>query len=87
MNRNDLFDKIYKEKNFEKTKALFIEGQLSHRLIKRLKVFLNQVKKPIAVRSSSLFEDSLSHPFAGIFDTYIIPNNLANDPRSGSNRL
>ena len=75
MNRNELFDKIYKEKNFEKTKALFIEGQLSQRLIKRLKVFLNQVKKPIAVRSSSIFEDSLSHPFAGIFDTYIIPNN------------
>ena len=79
MNRNDLFDRIYKEKNFEKTKALFIEGKLSHRLIKRLKIFITQVKKPIAVRSSSLFEDSLSHPFAGIFDTFIIPNNQAKD--------
>jgi hypothetical protein len=79
MNRNDLFDKIYKEKNYEKTKSLFIEGQLSHKLIKRLKVFINQIRKPIAVRSSSLFEDSLSHPFAGIFDTYIIPNNQPDD--------
>lgn len=79
MSRNDLFDKIYKEKKFEKTKELFLEGQLSHKLIKRLKVFINQIRKPIAVRSSSLFEDSLSHPFAGIFDTYIIPNNQASD--------
>ncbi len=79
MNRNNLFDKIYREKNYEKTKALFIEGHLSHKLIKRLKVFISQIRKPIAVRSSSLFEDSLSHPFAGIFDTYIIPNNQAKD--------
>ena len=79
MNRNDLFDKIYKEKNFEKTKAHFIEGTLSHKLIKRLRIFIAQIRKPIAVRSSSLFEDSLSHPFAGIFDTYIIPNNQSSD--------
>ncbi len=79
MQRNQLFDKIYKEKNFEKTKAMFMAGTLSHRLIKRLKVFINQIRKPIAVRSSSLFEDSLSHPFAGIFDTYIIPNNQSDE--------
>jgi hypothetical protein len=79
MSRNDLFDKIYNEKDYEKTKALFIKGKLSHILIKRLKVFISQIKKPIAVRSSSLFEDSLSHPFAGIFDTYIIPNNQPTD--------
>jgi hypothetical protein len=79
MSQNDLFDKIYNEKDYEKTKALFIEGKLSHKLVKRLKVFISQIKKPIAVRSSSLFEDSLSHPFAGIFDTYIIPNNQPSD--------
>ncbi len=75
LSKNELFDKIYKEKDFSKIKKYFIEGELSHKLIKRLKVFIRQIKKPLAVRSSSLFEDSLSHPFAGIFDTYIIPNN------------
>ena len=30
---------------------------------------------PLAVRSSSLFEDSLSQPFSGIFGTYLLPNN------------
>lgn len=79
MKHNDLFDKIYHEKDFGKTKRLFMEGKLSHKLVKRLKVFVEQVTKPIAVRSSSLFEDSLSHPFAGIFDTYIIPNNQASE--------
>lgn len=79
MQRNQLFDKIYKEKNFEKTKAMFVAGSLSHKLEKRLKVFIKQIRKPIAVRSSSIFEDSLSHPFAGIFDTYIIPNNQSSD--------
>ena len=31
--------------------------------------------KPLAVRSSGLFEDSLSQPFAGVYATYLIPNN------------
>ena len=47
-------------------------------MIKKLKVFVRQVNKPIAVRSSSLFEDSLTQPFAGVFDTYIVPNNNNN---------
>jgi len=56
----------------------FAQGSLSSALIKKLEVFVNQVEKPIAVRSSSLSEDSLTQPFAGVFDTYIIPNNREN---------
>ena len=54
MNRNDLFDKIYKEKDFEKTKAHFIEGTLSHKLIKRLENFYcsNQKANSCAVFKS-----------------------------------
>ncbi|HPY15512.1 MAG TPA: PEP/pyruvate-binding domain-containing protein, partial [bacterium] len=33
------------------------------------------IKSPLAVRSSGLFEDSLSQPFAGIYETYFLPNN------------
>jgi hypothetical protein len=65
--------------DYEKIKQLFINGKLSQDLIRKLKEFCRQVKKPIAVRSSSLFEDSITNPFAGIFDTYIIPNNQATD--------
>jgi CheY-like chemotaxis protein len=37
--------------------------------------FLELIKTPLAVRSSSLLEDSQYHPFAGVYQTYMIPNN------------
>ncbi len=36
--------------------------------------FLDMVRQPLAVRSSSLLEDSLYHPFAGVYETFMIPN-------------
>jgi hypothetical protein len=42
-----------------------------------LKEFLALITTPLAVRSSSLLEDSQYHPFAGVYQTYMIPNNLA----------
>ena len=37
--------------------------------------FLELVKEPIAVRSSSLLEDSQGQPFAGVYETLMLPNN------------
>ncbi len=62
-------------KDYPILQKLFIEGSLSYTLEKELRIFLKHIVKPLAVRSSSLFEDSLSQPFSGIFDTYILPNN------------
>jgi hypothetical protein len=76
--RNKL-SRLGDEPDFEKIKQLFIHGKLSRDLIRKLKVFCDQIKKPLAVRSSSLFEDSITNPFAGIFNTYIIPNNHHSD--------
>ena len=39
-----------------------------------LRQFLTLVRQPIAVRSSSLLEDSHNHPFAGVYETYMLPN-------------
>jgi CheY-like chemotaxis protein len=39
-----------------------------------LEAFLLQVHEPLAVRSSSMLEDSQYHPFAGVYETYMIPN-------------
>ena len=39
-----------------------------------IKAFLKVNKTPIAVRSSSVLEDSHYQPFAGVFATYMIPN-------------
>lgn len=60
--------------DYERIRRVFDEVELSARLRRRLRAFVEQVKRPIAVRSSSLFEDSLSQPCAGAFETYIIPN-------------
>lgn len=43
-------------------------------ILKQLKEFLEIVRVPLAVRSSSLLEDSQFQPFAGVYQTYMIPN-------------
>ena len=73
---NKLYDIIINNNiDYQKLRKLFVKGELTHSLVEKLKIFLNQVNRPIAVRSSSLLEDSISQPFAGIFDTYILPYN------------
>ena len=44
-------------------------------ILKKLLGYLEIVKVPIAIRSSSLLEDSQFQPFAGVYETYMIPNN------------
>lgn len=44
-------------------------------VLRDLAAFLRLVRFPLAVRSSSLLEDSHDRPFAGIYETYMIPNN------------
>jgi len=73
--RNKLQEKILSELDYEKIKHIFLNGKLTDTLIKRLKILLSKIKKPLAIRSSGLFEDSLMQPFAGIFETYLLPNN------------
>ena len=75
MDRNHLWDKLKVEKDFYLLQKSFMEGSLSHTLEKELSLFIKHIEKPIAIRSSSLFEDSMSQPFSGIFGTYLLPNN------------
>jgi hypothetical protein len=64
--------------SFEELRHIFVQSSLSHSLEVKLKDFVMQVDKPFAVRSSSSSEDSLTQPFAGVFDTYIVPNSNSN---------
>jgi hypothetical protein len=75
MERNHLWNSVKEEKDFTVLQNLFLKGNLSYTLEKELRILLKQFTKPIAVRSSSLFEDSMSQPFSGIFGTYLLPNN------------
>lgn len=77
--RNGFIKEIFEERNFNDIKQLFVSGSLSKSLIKKLKLLLEQTEKPLAVRSSGLFEDSLMQPFAGVFETYIVPNSHDDD--------
>lgn len=72
---NNLYDKIYTETDYKEIQEMFLAGELTGTLIKKLKTYLSIIDKPLAIRSSSLFEDSLMQPFAGIFDTFLLPNN------------
>lgn len=74
--KNALFQPIVDPHiSYQKLRELFLAGHLSSSLMKKLKVFVSQIDKPIVARSSSNSEDSINQPFAGVFDTYIIPNN------------
>ena len=75
MERNHLWEKVKSENDYIGLQKLFLKGSLSYTLEKKLRVLLRLAKKPLAVRSSSLFEDSMSQPFSGIFRTYLLPNN------------
>jgi hypothetical protein len=76
---NGLFDKIIDNVvPYEELKLLFWNGHLSDQLRERIAIILNQTDNPLAIRSSSTSEDSASQPFAGVFSTFIIPNEKNN---------
>lgn len=53
----------------------FLEADLPEWLQKELGAFLDQATYPLSVRSSSLLEDAHFQPYAGLYQTYMIPNN------------
>ncbi|MBN1165196.1 MAG: hypothetical protein JXB45_11500 [Candidatus Krumholzibacteriota bacterium] len=77
MEENNLRDISSGSADYGLIKKLFLRSSLSGELRSKLRRFLREVKEPLAVRSSSLFEDSKSQPFSGIYETYFLPNNHA----------
>ncbi len=63
----------------EDLRRSFLAAALPERVVDDLRHVVQTVHSPLAVRSSSLLEDSQHHPFAGIYDTRMIPNNSPND--------
>ena len=75
LKHNKLTSILHSNISYTEIKIKFISGKLSKNLTSKLVQLLSSIKKPIAVRSSGIFEDSLTQPFAGIFETYLLPNN------------
>ncbi len=73
MDSNELYQIALSDIPDDDILQYFIHARLPARLIGDLMAFLDVVDTPIAIRSSSLLEDSHYQPFAGIYSTYMIP--------------
>ncbi|MDH6535775.1 response regulator [Parabacteroides sp. 52] len=73
MEMNDLYPIALKEEDDDTILKYFLRASLPTELIEDLMAFFDVLKGPIAIRSSSLLEDSHYQPFAGIYSTYMVP--------------
>lgn len=73
MEKNNLYPIALSEATDEEILQAFEAAALPERLLDDLMTLFEVVHNPIAVRSSSLLEDSHYQPFAGIYKTYMIP--------------
>lgn len=73
MEHNALYPIALSDAPDEEILHRFLEAHLPERLVEDFYALFEVVDKPLAVRSSSLLEDSHYQPFAGIYSTYMIP--------------
>lgn len=73
MESNNLYPIALSDAPDEEILQHFLRAQLPDALIADFFTFFDAVRSPIAVRSSSLLEDSHYQPFAGIYSTYMVP--------------
>ncbi len=75
MEASGLLNLVLGDVDDERISQAFLEADLPDDVVDDLWHFLDWVRYPLAVRSSSLLEDASVQPFAGIYQTYMIPNN------------
>ena len=73
--QNGLAELPFEEMPDDRIAHAFQKGDLPVELLGDLRALIVQVKTPLAIRSSSLLEDALERPFAGVYATKMIPNN------------
>ena len=73
MDSNNLYPIALSDASDEDILRHFLRAQLPDRFIADFFTFFEATRSPIAIRSSSLLEDSHYQPFAGIYSTYMIP--------------
>ena len=79
MSKNKLYAKVLALDEDEEVLKLFINAEFPHKIKDDLFSIARIARNPIAVRSSSKLEDSLFQPFAGIYNTYMVPP--SSDPK------
>ncbi len=83
MKDNHLWEKALNLTDNKKLERAFVKARLSIDLMLKLESFVKDHQYPLAVRSSSLLEDSQYQPLAGTYETIMLPNNS----RSSKKRL
>ena len=83
MEKNDLYPVALSDVEDEVILKHFLKARLPQNIVADLYAFLGAIDSPIAIRSSSLLEDSHYQPFAGIYSTYMVPH----DKTSKTNML
>ncbi len=73
MENNGLYEVALSDMPDEEILQYFLHARLPENLADDLMSFSDVVHAPLAIRSSSLLEDSHYQPFAGIYSTYMIP--------------
>ena len=71
---NDLSDIAFSDLPDDRIAHAFQKADLPFEVLGDLRAIVEQVHTPLAIRSSSLLEDALRAPFAGVYSTKMIPN-------------
>ncbi|NOR45955.1 MAG: phosphoenolpyruvate synthase, partial [Candidatus Delongbacteria bacterium] len=75
MEHNNLYGIAHSTGNDQIILNAFVKARFPDSIMPDVKILLERMERPLAIRSSSLLEDSTYQPFAGIYSTYMIPNN------------
>lgn len=79
--RDGLRERAVAESADRKVLAMFMEQELEDEVLEVLNRIVNEIHYPLAVRSSGLHEDSQLQPLAGLYSTYLLPNEGGIDRR------
>jgi hypothetical protein len=86
LERNRLRDLVHSGADDQRIAVALQHADLPAELVGDLWALVREAHTPLAVRSSSLLEDALAHPFAGVYATKMIPNNQ-HDPETRFRKL
>lgn len=75
LEQNKLYEIAYSDQSDSHIAHAFQKASLPVEIVGDLRALIDQVHQPLAVRSSSLLEDAMYRPFAGVYGTKMIPNN------------
>ncbi|MDA3905363.1 MAG: hypothetical protein PF484_04730 [Bacteroidales bacterium] len=75
LKQNDLYSIAYSDSPDDRIANAFQKAELPFSILGDLRALIADVHSPLAIRSSSLLEDAMHEPFAGIYSTKMTPNN------------